>query len=157
MKDNIDWQWYSFEQLKPDQMAAMFALRQEIFVVEQNCPYLDIDGKDPQAMHLIAWCKHQIIATLRLFESYPDYDNHVSIGRICTAQSVRGQGLGQQLMNQVLDYIKQNYPNKKIQIGAQYYLKPFYTHFGFKQISDVYLEDGIEHILMLKQPDTNTG
>jgi len=154
MKDKIDWQWYSFEQLKPEKMAAMFALRQEVFVVEQKCPYLDIDGKDPQAMHLIGWRNQQIVATLRLFESYSDYDNHVSIGRICTAQSARGQGLGQQLMKQVLNYIKQNYPNKKTQIGAQYYLKPFYTGFGFEQVSDVYLEDDIEHILMLRQPDT---
>ncbi|MDQ7047995.1 MAG: GNAT family N-acetyltransferase [Enterobacterales bacterium] len=152
MTDKIDWQWYLFEQLKPNQMAAMLALRQEVFVVEQNCPYLDIDGKDPQAMHLIGWQNQTIIATLRLFESYPDYDNHVSIGRICTAQSVRGKGVGQQLMDQVIDYIKQNFPSKKIQIGAQYYLKPFYTSFGFKQISEIYLEDGIEHILMIKQP-----
>jgi len=152
MTDKINWQWYQFQQLKPDEMAAMFALRQQIFVVEQNCPYLDIDGKDPQALHLLAWQNEQLVATLRLFESYPDYDNHVSIGRICTAISAREKGLGQQLMIQVLDYIKQNYPAKKIQIGAQNYLKPFYSRFGFEQISDIYLEDDIEHILMLKQP-----
>ncbi len=152
MTQKIRWQWSKFEQLAPMEMADMLALRQQVFVVEQNCPYLDIDGKDPMAMHLLGWDSDKLIATLRVFESYPDYDNNVSIGRICTAHSVRGTGIGKELVTKALEYIEKNYPSKKIQIGAQDYLKSFYKDFGFKQISDLYLEDDIPHILMLKEP-----
>lgn len=158
MNSNIIWQWHSFEDLTPTQMAAMFALRQEVFVVEQDCPYLDIDGKDQHAYHLLAWSEDrsnkqsnkQLIATLRVFESYHQYQNMASIGRICTHQSVRKDGIGRLLVSKAIEFIEENYPGKAIQIGAQCYLKKFYQEFGFAQISDIYDEDGIDHILMLR-------
>jgi len=154
MNLDIDWQWHQFEQLNPNQMAAMFALRQDVFIVEQDCPYSDIDGQDPQAHHLLAWSGDTLVATLRVFDSYPAYDNHCSIGRICTHQTVRQYGIGRELVANAIEFIGQQFPNKAIQIGAQHYLKRFYQGFGFEQISDIYDEDGIDHILMLKSSAT---
>ncbi len=150
MKSEIIWQWHSFDDLSPMQMQAMFALRQNVFIIEQACLYPDIDGKDQQAFHLLAWLDNQLVATLRVFESYPQYQNMASIGRICTHQSIRKDGVGRVLVAKAIEFIEEHYPDKSIQIGAQHYLKRFYEGFGFKQISDIYLEDGIEHILMLK-------
>jgi ElaA protein len=151
MKSEIIWQWHSFDDLSLVQLQAMFALRQDVFIIEQDCPYPDIDGKDQQAFHLLAWLDNQLVATLRVFESYHQYQNMASIGRICTHQSIRKDGVGRVLVAKAIEFIEENYPNKSIQIGAQHYLKGFYEEFGFKRISDIYLEDGIEHILMLKQ------
>ena len=148
MTANIAWQWKKFNELKPHEMAAMFALRQAVFIVEQDCPYPDIDGKDPKADHLLAWKGGKLVATLRVFESYSEYQGNVSIGRICTDISVRKDGVGRVLVAKSLEFIEENYPNKEIQIGAQYYLKRFYEGFAFQQISDIYDEDGIDHILM---------
>ena len=148
--NEINWQWRKFEELSPVEMQAMFALRQDVFIIEQDCIYQDIDGKDDKAIHLLGWLGGKLAATLRVFESYPEYQNKVSIGRIYTARSVRGSGIGRELVAKSLEYIDENFPNKPIQIGAQFYLKKFYEDFEFKQISDIYDDDGIDHILMLR-------
>lgn len=162
MNSQINCQWHSFEDLTLTQMEAMFALRQEVFIVEQDCPYLDIDGKDQHAYHLLAWSNDgsnkksnsqsnkQLIGTLRVFESYAPYQNMASIGRICTHQSVRKDGLGRLLVSKAIEFIEENYPGKAIQIGAQTYLKKFYQGFGFKQVSDIFDDEGIDHVLMLR-------
>jgi ElaA protein len=153
----IDWQWAAYEELTRDQLAAVFELRQAVFIVEQNCPYPDIDGKDPQALHLMAWLDNRLVATLRLFPSYKPYQGHCSLGRICSRQDVRRLGVGKELVRRGLDYIDRHYPDKSTQIGAQHYLKRFYQGFGFVQCSEPYDEDGIEHILMIRaqRADTN--
>lgn len=151
-KSEIIWLWRQLHELEPLQMQAMFALRQAVFIVEQDCPYLDIDGKDEQAHHLLGWADGQLVATLRVFESYKEYQNYASIGRICTHQSVRKLGLGKEIVNKAIAFINKKDSNKPIQIGAQFYLKGFYQALGFEKISDIYDEDGIEHILMLKNP-----
>jgi len=150
-QSEITWQWLLFDELSPYQMQAMFALRQSIFIVEQNCPYPDIDGKDAQAHHLLGWFDDKLVATLRVFESYKEYQGNASIGRICTAQSARRLGLGKIIVDKASEFINNHFSNKPTQIGAQFYLKRFYQELGFKQISEVYDEDGIEHILMLKE------
>jgi len=151
MESNIIWQWHVLDDLSPLQMQAMFALRQDVFIVEQDCPYQDIDGKDEQAYHLLGWQGDKLIATMRVFERYQPYLNNVSFGRVCTLQSVRKEGVGKLLISKALEFISENFPNKSIQIGAQHYLKNFYQAFGFKQVSEIYDEDGIDHILMLKE------
>jgi ElaA protein len=148
---SITWQWLTFNELTPHQMQAMFALRQTVFIIEQNCLYLDIDGQDEVAHHLLGWNGDELVATLRVFESYDYYDGHASIGRVCTHESVRKLGLGHQLVSKAIDFIEVILQKSSIQIGAQYYLKRFYQEFGFTQISDVFDEDGIDHILMLKK------
>ncbi len=158
MNLKINWQWHRFKELTPFQMEAMFALRQQVFIIEQDCPYPDIDGKDQQAYHLLAWSEghsdkpsnKRLIATLRVFESYHQYQNMASIGRICTHQSVRKDGVGRLLVSKAIEFIEESYPGKGIQIGAQFYLKKFYQGLGFEQISDIYDEDGIDHVLMLR-------
>ena len=147
----ITWQWLTFNELTPHHMQAMFALRQNVFIVEQDCPYPDIDGQDEVAHHLLGWNGDELIATLRVFESYKSYDNNASIGRICTHESVRKLGFGKIIVLKAIDFITNDLQRSSIQIGAQFYLKRFYQTFGFKQISDIYDEDGIDHILMLKK------
>ncbi|MDH5629163.1 MAG: GNAT family N-acetyltransferase [Gammaproteobacteria bacterium] len=147
----IKWQWFEFDQLTAKQLDEMYQLRQEVFVVEQNCPYQDADGKDQYAHHLLGFIDDKIVATLRFFPEYADYDNHASLGRVCNHDSLRGQGIGKALMEQAIIYANENFPDKSIQIGAQSYLEKFYNDFGFERISEEYLEDDIPHILMLKR------
>ena len=150
MKDTINWQWHHFDDLTTEQAHDMFALRQEVFILEQDCIYQDIDGKDKEAYHLLGWQDKKLVATLRVFESYQPYFNNASLGRVCTHQSVRRYGLGKELVQRAIIFIQENFPNKAVQIGAQHYLKKFYDDLGFRQISDIYDEDGIDHILMIK-------
>jgi len=154
MSPNIQWQWIQFDQMTPQQMEAMYCLRQAVFIIEQDCIYPDIDGKDYQAIHLFGWLDEQLVATLRVFESYQEYqsdsgETRASIGRICTHKDFRNNGTGQKSVDKALDFIKRNYNNKPVKIGAQFYLKQFYEKLGFKQVSDIYDEDGIDHIHML--------
>ena len=135
----------------------MFALRQAVFVVEQNCPFQDIDGKDVSALHLLGWQGDTLVATLRLFPEFPDYDGRISIGRVCCSRDLRGQGLGIELMREAIGHIDRDLPDRETQIGAQLYLKRFYEIFGFSQCSDVYVEDDIDHILMRRPPQSITN
>ena len=151
----IDWQWKSFEQLSGDEVAAMFQLRQGVFIIEQDCPYPDIDGKDPEAIHLLGWVDGQLVATLRLFPRFEAYHGHCSVGRVCTHGDFRRYGVGRELMSVAMGYIDQHYPQQQTQIGAQIYLKRFYESYGFRQCSESYDEDGIEHIHMLRDAHSN--
>lgn len=148
MHSKITWQWRIYEELKISEMQALFALRQDVFIVEQNCPYQDIDGKDQQAHHLLAWMDDQLVATLRVFGEYEEYQGMVAIGRVCTCRSIRKEGVGKLLLSRALEYIQEKFPDKVIQLGAQLYLKRFYQAYDFVQVSEIYDEDGIEHILM---------
>jgi ElaA protein len=148
MKTKINWHWKKIEQMTTQELEKMFSLRQEVFIVEQNCPYADIDGKDSKAHHLLVWRGESLIAYLRVFESYHEYGDRASMGRVCVAGSARKYGIGKELVQKAIDFITENFPKKEIQIGAQFYLKDFYEKLGFDQISDIYDEDGIEHILM---------
>ena len=150
MTDSIQWVWKAFADLTPKEVEAIFQLRQAVFVVEQNCAYLDVDGLDDQAMHLMGWSDEGLVATLRLFPAFGPYGGRVSIGRICSHPDVRKSGTGRELMQQCINLIDKRYAEKETQIGAQHYLKNFYESFGFSQCSESYMEDGIEHILMLR-------
>lgn len=143
-----EWRWETIEQMSASHLEKMFSLRQDVFIVEQDCPYSDIDGKDSKADHLLVWEGDFLIATLRVFKSYQEYGNRASIGRICVAFSSRKDGIGKKLVQKAIDFIGENYPDQDIQIGAQCYLKKFYENLGFHQVSDIYDEDGIDHILM---------
>jgi ElaA protein len=144
----INWQWRAFDELSAKELYAMYRLRQDVFIVEQDCVYPDIDGKDPKAIHLLGWDGDKLIATLRLFEHYDDYDGAISFGRVCTEFSARKTGIGKSLLAETMSYIDNQFPNRPVQIGAQVYLKRFYQGYGFEQVSDIYDEDGIDHILM---------
>jgi ElaA protein len=153
---HIQWILKKFDELMPHQLYAVLQLRNEVFVVEQNCVFQDADDKDQESFHLMGFLNNKLVAYTRLVPPgviYPD----MSIGRVITAGSVRRTGAGRELMMQSINSCYQLFGNGSIRIGAQLYLKNFYESFGFRQISDVYLEDGIEHIYMRKEtPDPDT-
>ena len=128
------------------------ASRQEVFVVEQNCAYLDADGRDLTGWHLMGQnTEGVLVAYSRLLPIGVAYDNYASIGRVICSAKARGLGYGKILMTESILQIKKRFPNQPVKIGAQSYLLKFYQSLGFNQCSDIYLEDGIEHIYMLKE------
>lgn len=118
--------------------------RVKVFVVEQNCPYQEIDEKDEVCTHVVLKEKNEITAYARII----DEGDYLVIGRVLVVKEYRAQKLGNTLLNTVLDEIKVNFPKKEIHISAQAHLERFYGQFGFKSVSDVYLEDDIPHIEM---------
>jgi ElaA protein len=144
----IQWLLKKFEALSPYQLYAILQLRNEVFVVEQNCVFQDADDKDQNAHHLMGFINNKLVAYTRLVPQGEAY-KEASIGRVVTAPSLRRTGAGRELMIKSIDTLYNVFGKQPIKIGAQLYLKKFYESFGFHQISEVYLEDGIEHIHML--------
>jgi len=145
----IQWMLKKFEELTPHELYAILQLRIEVFVVEQNCVFQDADDKDQNAFHLMGFTNNKLIAYTRLVPPEEIY-LQASIGRVVTSPSVRKSGVGKELMQRSINGVYSLFGKQPIKIGAQLYLKKFYQSFGFKQVSDVYLEDGIEHIYMTK-------
>lgn len=138
-----------YNRLSKNELYEAMQLRQDVFIVEQNCPYLDADGKDSNAWHLLGRDENgKLVAYTRLLPKSVSYDNYASIGRVISDKSVRGTGVGQILMRESIVRLKKLCPNDKIKIGAQSHLKKFYESFGFEQAGDEYDEDGIPHIPM---------
>jgi ElaA protein len=138
-----------FNELSVTQLYQLLQLRSEVFVVEQNCVYQDIDGKDEKALHLWGESEDKIVAYSRIFKAN-DYFENASIGRVVVAEKHRANKWGHELMQQSIAAIESNFGTQPITISAQLYLKKFYESQGFQQVSEVYLEDGIEHIEMLR-------
>jgi ElaA protein len=140
-----------FEALSALELYEIMALRQEVFVVEQNCPYLDADGVDLHAYHLMMRDeKSKLIAYTRLIPTEVSYSGYTSIGRVVSSPSVRGKGVGKLLMEQSIEAIKAYFGTTfPIKIGAQSYLLDFYRSFGFESIGEEYLEDNIPHTKMI--------
>jgi ElaA protein len=145
----IQWLLKKFEQLSPYQVYAILQLRNEVFVVEQHCVFQDADDKDLHCYHLMGFNDNKLVAYTRIVPPEVIY-KEVSIGRVVTSPLVRRTGAGRQLMQQSIHTAYDLFGSVPIKIGAQLYLKKFYESFGFNQASEVYLEDGIEHIYMLK-------
>lgn len=145
---DIRWTCKAFQQLSVQELYSILALRNEVFVVEQNCPYQDCDGKDSGAHHLMGWARDNLVAYTRLLPPGLAYEE-MSIGRVVTSPGLRRTGAGRLLMKNSIEKIRELYGPEPIRIGAQLYLKNFYQSFGFEVCSDIYLEDGIEHIKML--------
>ena len=140
---------FAFSELSLDQLYSVLQLRSEIFVVEQKCLYLDPDGKDETALHLLGIEDNQLLAYLRFFPPSSTQSSLV-FGRVLSAPSARGKGYGKQLIQTFLNYCASHFPGVSIECSAQYYLKRFYEEFGFKVSGEVYLEDDIPHIAMHK-------
>ncbi|MGF1752534.1 GNAT family N-acetyltransferase [Vibrio makurazakiensis] len=143
------WQCIPFNELSKQQLYQLIKLRVDVFVVEQTCPYPELDDKDHQngVQHLMGFSGNELVACARLLPAGTSYDN-VSIGRVATKQTARGNGLGHQLLKQALAECEILWPSQSIDIGAQEHLKAFYQEHGFAQISEMYLEDDIPHIDM---------
>ncbi len=140
----------TFDQLTNRELYEMLALRQQIFVVEQNCPYLDADGKDYECLHVLGKDKgNQIIAHTRVVPPKISYEQYSSIGRVVVSDKKRGLGIGKALMLYSMKLMKDRFPDVAIKISAQVYLSRFYEELGFTITGEPYLEDDIPHIAML--------
>lgn len=137
-----------FSELSGKAVYQILQLRNEVFVVEQNCVFQDADNKDLKAYHLCIYEEDELVAYARLLDQHISY-NEISIGRVVTAPSVRRKQYGKTLMQEAIRHCYMLFGKQSIKIGAQLYLKSFYESFGFVQCSDVYDEDGIDHIEML--------
>ena len=145
----ITWQLKSFSQLTTMQLYALLKLRVDVFVVEQNCPYPELDDKDHHdgVCHLLGYQGSSLVACARLLPKSVSYPS-VSIGRVAIAERHRGGGAGHQLLEEALKVCEERWPSESIEIGAQHHLSAFYQRHGFKPSSEMYLEDGIPHIDM---------
>ena len=146
----IHWEIKSFEDLSVNELYDILRLRSEIFVVEQNCVYLDLDGKDKKGLHLLGEFEGKIVAYSRLFKPGISFDN-ASIGRVVVDVHYRDRKWGHELMREAIAGINLHFGENKITIGAQLYLKKFYESHGFIQTSEMYLEDDIPHIEMKRE------
>ncbi|MHC5353568.1 GNAT family N-acetyltransferase [Myroides sp. LJL115] len=148
--NNIHWHTKSFEELTNEELYGILQLRSDVFIVEQQCPYPDLDAKDLRCLHVFATFGPKIIACSRIVPpglSYPQ----MSIGRVAVCKEFRQKKLGKVLMDFTLEKIDQEFGAQDIQIGAQVYLKKFYGSFGFEPVSLDYDEDGIMHVDMLRK------
>ena len=142
------WRWKQFRDLSLDELYDVIRLRERVFVVEQNCVYLDCDGLDQSAWHLSGYQDGKLAAYLRVLPAGLKY-NEISFGRVVTAPEVRKSGCGKELTLQALMHISRTFGKAPIRISAQAYLERFYAGFGFQRQSAEYFEDGIPHIEML--------
>jgi ElaA protein len=146
----IQWSTKHFSELTVNELYAMLRLRSEVFVVEQNCIFLDMDNNDQIAYHTMGWLDGELIATTRLFDVDQSYPGYQSIGRVVGSPKHRGIGAGKALMQYSIAECERLFGKHPIKIGAQLYLKKFYNEQGFEQAGEMYYEDEIEHIPMIR-------
>lgn len=136
-----------FNELSTVELYNLLQLRSEVFLVEQNCVYQDVDGKDAKAIHVLGYYNDELVAYSRLFDKGYYFDE-TSIGRVVVRQNCRDKKFGHDLMRVSIEAIKDNFKATTIEISAQEYLQKFYESHGFVKISEMYLEDDIPHIRM---------
>jgi ElaA protein len=145
----INWICKKFDELTVHELYDLLRLRSEVFVVEQNCVFLDMDNKDQKCVHLLGWVGEDLAASVRIVPAGVSY-TEPSIGRVVTSPKYRRTGLGKVLMEEAIRITTQLHGNQPIRIGAQLYLRNFYSSLGFEADGEIYLEDGIEHIEMVR-------
>ncbi|NKB47226.1 MAG: GNAT family N-acetyltransferase [Legionellales bacterium] len=146
----LDWYWSDFNDLTLNQLYELLALRSQVFVVEQHCFYQDLDGQDQTSHHLLGYDSQKILqAYLRC---YPIDSHNITIGRVVIAATQRQQGIGKVLMTHAIDFCRQQYPNHRIVIHAQYRLIHFYQELQFTACSEPFDQAGILHIRMERLP-----
>lgn len=145
----LDWKIKTFPELTTTELYAIIKARVNVFVVEQNCPYSDLDDNDQKAIHLWAEYEGDVLAYCRVFDQGIKYAE-TSIGRVITTEKARGTGLGKQLISYALQIIENRFMTSEVRISAQDYLLKFYSEFGFVDTGKKYLEDNIPHTEMLR-------
>lgn len=148
---NIQWSTKHFSELTVYELYAILRLRSEVFVVEQNCVFLDMDNKDQKAYHTMGWIGDELVASTRIFDVDQSYPGYQSIGRVVGSPKYRGIGAGKALMLFSIAECERLFGKQPIKIGAQLYLKKFYGELGFEQAGEMYYEDAIEHIPMIRK------
>lgn len=144
----MNWKIKKFKELNVEEIYKILALRNEVFIVEQECAYLDCDNKDLNSYHLFSEENGEVVAYLRILEKGVSYDE-ISIGRVAVKKNYRGKGISRGMMLKAIEFVENNLNEDTIKIQAQAYLLNFYSSFGFKAVSEEYLEDNIPHIDML--------
>lgn len=139
-----------FNELSTLELYSILQLRSQVFVVEQDCVYQDIDGKDQNALHVLGYKDNKLVAYTRVFKP-GEYFKQASIGRVVVRETARKHNYGYEIMNASIKVVEENFKEFTIKVSAQTYLKQFYNNLGFKQVGEQYLEDGIPHIAMIKQ------
>ncbi|WP_438964888.1 GNAT family N-acetyltransferase [Flavobacterium sp.] len=139
-----------FNELSLQELYKLLQLRSEVFVVEQNCVYQDVDGKDEKALHVLGFFEDELVAYTRLFDK-GYYFEEASIGRVVVSEKVRAKKFGHELMKVSIATVEQEFKTSEITISAQEYLKKFYETHQFEQTSEMYLEDDIPHIQMKRK------
>ena len=147
---NLRWVTKTFSELTVDELYDVLRLRSEVFIVEQKCIFLDIDNNDRKAFHTIGFIGDEVVATTRLFDKDIMYEGYQSIGRVVGSPRHRGLGIGKALMQYSISECDRLFGKGPIKIGAQLYLKKFYSEQGFEQSGEIYIEDEIEHIPMIR-------
>ena len=140
----------TFQELTNKELYDLLQLRSEVFVVEQDCVYQDLDGKDNKALHVIGKKDNNIVAYTRVFKP-GDYFKEASIGRVVVSKDKRQHKYGYDIMEASMKAVKDNFNETTIKLSAQTYLKKFYNNLGFKEIREEYLEDGIPHVAMIRK------
>ena len=142
----MKWKFKKFDELTTNELYEILKLRAEVFVVEQDCPYQDLDDKDKWAYHLFLEDDDgsTVIAVLRILPENIAYED-MAIGRVIVKKSHRGQGLSKVMMRKAINFIIEDLGKKRIKLSGQAYLREFYEDLGFERVSDIYLEDGIDH------------
>jgi ElaA protein len=159
MPTALSYQCLPFEKLSLEQLYQIMVLRQEVFIVEQDCPYLDADGKDQASWHLLGTnSAGELLAYTRLVPMGVSYDTYASIGRVVNSPKIRGQGAGRELMEVSKRQLRALWGEEMpVKISAQCYLQRFYESLGFEAIGESYLEDDIPHIAMILRDWTPVG
>jgi ElaA protein len=147
---SYQWKLERFQEMNNEDLYKLLQLRLEVFIIEQNCVFQDLDDKDQACHHLLGWDGDLLIASARIVPQTVSYPDYPSIGRVVNKQSYRGLGVGKMLMQQAIAHCISLYGHTGIKIGAQYYLKKFYESLGFIATGDIYDEDGIDHIKMIR-------
>ena len=144
----MDYFLKQFHQLTVDELYGILKLRAEVFVVEQDCAYQDLDGKDSLACHMFLKDGDEVVAVLRILPENVAFED-MAIGRVVVSEKYRGRGIAKKIMKNAIDYITTDLGMDKIRLSGQAYLIRFYEDLGFRKVSDVYLEDGIDHFEFL--------
>ena len=152
MELKLDWHCKTFAELTTGELYQILKLRNDVFVVEQKCCYMDLDNKDQKSHHLSGYFNGRLVAFARILPPGVSYE-YPSIGRIAVAAEGRGKGFGVELLHVSIEKTEKLYGKSPIRIGAQRYLKKFYESFGFIQSGDIYLEDDTEHMEMTRSLD----
>ena len=144
----MEWYLKKFNQLTLNELYGILKLRSEVFVVEQDCVYQDLDDKDQLSYHLFLENDGEAVAVSRIIPENVSYEE-MSIGRVVVKENFRGQGLSKIMMKKAIDFIVDDLGKSEIRLSGQAYLIDFYTNLGFKKVSDMYMEDNIEHFEFL--------
>ena len=154
MMTTPNWKCKEFKELTINELYSMLQLRAAVFVLEQNCPYQDLDGNDQTSIHVTGTLGEELLCYARILPPGVKYKTP-SIGRVTTHQKIRKKGYGKLLMSKAIDYCQEHWPKEAITISAQQRLQKFYSEFGFVVETEPYLEDGIPHIQMLREPSSD--